>query len=212
MIRAPPPAAATLHAAAGYGRASRAGARGQAQQLPPWHGRSTAPWGRKSSRRASADRATPLIDTQRPAASQPQLHDALRAARAPNTPAPHAATRALRRAAVAARAQPLALRATPQLPRAGRGWPRARRASRPRAAACTRRVAASSRSCIFVSSAARVATVCCRRRRCTRSASDALRVCSFSASAATGDALQHEHSARTGEVRVYLPASRGLRT
>jgi hypothetical protein len=37
-------------------------------------------------------------------------------------------------------------------------------------------------------------------------------VCSFSASAATGDALQHEHSARTGEVRVYLPASRGLRT
>jgi hypothetical protein len=35
---------------------------------------------------------------------------------------------------------------------------------------------------------------------------------SFSASVATGDALQHEHSARTGEVRVYLPASRGLRT
>ena len=85
-------------------------------------------WWSDFSRRASAERATPLLDTPRPAASQPQLHVPLRAAGAPKTPAPLAATRALRRAAAAARAQPLALRATPQLPRAGRGWPRGARA------------------------------------------------------------------------------------
>ena len=72
-------------------------------------------WWSDFSRRASAERATPLLDTPRPAASQPQLHVPLRAAGAPKTPAPLAATRALRRAAAAARAQPLALRATPQL-------------------------------------------------------------------------------------------------